>query len=712
MAVINEQINNNANKYINYVKTDGACKQKLVKHMSMSWEQSSIENVFVNSTQALLKFVSPQQKNAGMTKLLCLGKVQSGKTAFFISSIALAFDNGYDIAYVLGGTKNNLLSQNEERISDEFSNNDDILIMHLNDADAHEIRKVISNGCKVILMALKHKGNNSDTNLASLEKLSKELADIPSLIVDDEGDERSPGDKKMKGQASNAIINCVKTIKCGTYLSVTATPQSNLLISTELINLSPDDCILVEPGNGYTGANTFHDTMSNSLVEEISDADDFNQGVPVSFQGALRYFLLGCAVRYLREDSGVHSMLVHPSYRTVVQDVVYNKVKQELGIITETLSDSTSIGHEEEKEKFQKTYREMSTDKEGFPPFEVVFSQMLKNLHRTAIYQINRREGSDDLDNIGNKFYRYKIYVGGNMLERGITLKNLAVTYIYRTAKINPVDNTLQRARWFGYKKGYLDLCKVYMTHDMKEYFVDIANHENFLWNTVRDFLETGRPMQEMERVFRLDNNNLILTRKSVAKTISLGESSQGYSYDRSINYESENDIESNINLIETYLQEKQSLAENYYYGRKGEHKHKYFIDLSFVEFFDKVIRKYKFPKDATKINHYAFESLLAAIDNELISDKFILIKMRDEENQYRSTIVDGRAIKELPESYQVTNGYEGDKGISEFKDKFCIQLHYVYLDKDNPNKIIPFLVVNNPSNNIKIKYVTGEFNV
>ena len=85
---------------------------------------------------------------------------------------------------------------------------------------------------------------------------------------------------------------------------------------------------------------------------------------------------------------------------------------------------------------------------------------------------------------------------------------------------------------------------------------------------------------------------------------------------------------------------------------------------------------------------------------------------MRDEENQFRSTMVDGRAIKELPESYQVTNGYEGDKSISEFKDKFCIQLHYVYLDKDNPSKLIPFLVVNNPSNNIKIKYVTGEFNV
>ena len=33
------------------------------------------------------------------------------------------------------------------------------------------------------------------------------------------------------------------------------------------------------------------------------------------------------------------------------------------------------------------------------------------------------------------KTYKYRIYIGGAMLERGITLENLAVTYIYRQAK-------------------------------------------------------------------------------------------------------------------------------------------------------------------------------------------------------------------------------------------------------------------------------------
>ena len=106
-TIINEQNLNVPGAYITNVITDGPFKKCLAEHMRKSWSEESINSVFSNATQALLKFISPKSPFEKMTKLLCLGKVQSGKTAFFISSIALAFDNGYDIAYVIGGTKNN-----------------------------------------------------------------------------------------------------------------------------------------------------------------------------------------------------------------------------------------------------------------------------------------------------------------------------------------------------------------------------------------------------------------------------------------------------------------------------------------------------------------------------------------------------------------------------------------------------------------------------
>lgn len=402
--------------FLKTIITNGKYKQKLAEHMSRTWSDANMNNVFVNATRALLKFVSPESPEERMTKLLCLGKVQSGKTAFFISSIALAFDNGYDIAYVIGGTKNNLLSQNTDRILEEFDNNDDVLIMDLNNAKSSTIRQQIKHGCKVILMVLKHKTKSSGTNLANLETLTRELANIPSLIVDDEGDERSPGTKPSNkpgkvqtgGQASNAILHAIKSVKKGTYLSVTATPQSNLLLSTALENLAPDDCVLVEPGVGYTGAMVFHDTMDNPLVREISDADDFQEGVPDSFRKALYWFVLGCAVRYLRGDTGFHSMLVHPSAKTDIQQVVHNRIKDELDILKECVLDETSLGYEDVCDALREVYDLHKTDDGEFPPFVDALVQLKKNMAKTDVYQINTREGSDNQEDVGrDKFFKH-----------------------------------------------------------------------------------------------------------------------------------------------------------------------------------------------------------------------------------------------------------------------------------------------------------------
>ena len=62
------------------------------------------------------------------------------------------------------------------------------------------------------------------------------------------------------------------------------------------------------------------------------------------------------------------------------------------------------------------------------------------------------------------------------MLERGITLENLAVTYIYRQAKKDNADTLFQRARWFGYTEKYIDLCKIYMPKDLAEKFIEGDN--------------------------------------------------------------------------------------------------------------------------------------------------------------------------------------------------------------------------------------------
>ena len=97
----------------------------------------------------------------------------------------------------------------------------------------------------------------------------------------------------------------------------------------------------------------------------------------------------------------------------------------------------------------------------------------------------------------------------------------------------------------------------------------------------------------------------------------------------------------------------------------------------------------------------------MAAIQEGLLPDIITIIKMREGENQFRSLTPDEHALGQLPQGYDLKNGYPGDRAIC--KEKLSIQVHYVYTDRNEPNKIIPVLAVNNPCDTLKINYVTGD---
>ena len=62
------------------------------------------------------------------------------------------------------------------------------------------------------------------------------------------------------------------------------------------------------------------------------------------------------------------------------------------------------------------------------------------------------------------------------MLSRGLTLEGLVVSYFLRSA--NAYDTLLQMGRWFGYRAGYEDLQRMWMTADLRGYFTDLATVE------------------------------------------------------------------------------------------------------------------------------------------------------------------------------------------------------------------------------------------
>jgi hypothetical protein len=120
------------------------------------------------------------------------------------------------------------------------------------------------------------------------------------------------------------------------------------------------------------------------------------------------------------------------------------------------------------------------------------------------------------------------IVVGGNKLERGFTIKNLAVTYMSRGPGAKNVDTIQQRGRFFGYKGSYLDLCRGWFSADVADIYDKNVGHEDALRKALSLVDQGGRPLRSWRRelllspslqptrrrVISLDTDRYALTRR------------------------------------------------------------------------------------------------------------------------------------------------------------------------------------------------------
>lgn len=686
------------------IKFDDINASYLRSFMSSEASSNTIDNIFNNAIKALRFFAKPcDSKN--VSKILCIGKVQSGKTSFFIAATSLAFDNGYDLVFLFGGTKNTLKDQNFDRISNNFSNNPGVRIYDINEFDETDVLNKLNHGEKVIITVLKNVNGNA--NLNKILSFSQKCSKHPTLIIDDEGDEYTPGapNLKKKGIGSkthDVVVNIINEFECITYLSITATPQANLLIST-FDEISPNYISLVYPGEGYTGGNAYHDTSSNIHIKIIDDADTFEYSIPGSFREALFNFIFNCALAYSRGDENNYSMLVHPSSLKKVHNDISSKISEYINKVLNTiLSDPRNFSYNSIKKSFYDEYKKYTNNYSTSLTFDEIFANLSYVLPNIKSFTYNSDTDSDEIENDAHK---YKILIGGNMLGRGLTIERLIITYIYRDSKISPIDTLYQRARWFGYKQSYFDLCKVYLTYELDQKFRSIVDCENDLRSSLESFLETNINAKEFKRLFKVNNDHLILTRPSVSKTISLVRVNPGYTYDKSVNFKKDQ-LFNNKKLFEKYFSSHklQGHEENFSFNNNQIH---YIIPTTYTKFYEDFLSKYELPF-GSKFGQLGFKNLLEQAKEGKISDKFTVIIMRYKTKQYRS-MNPNKFIKELPQSYDESTRYPGDKRIKPFCNQFSIQIHLVYTDEEHPEDYIPLLALNNPLTEESIRYCTGE---
>ena len=451
----------------------------------------------------------PSSKNSKDSNVgLVVGRVQSGKTANIITLSGLALDNDYKVVILFLSDTNNLLTQNTDRFVKNFENIEDVLVVKKSkDGDFDNLLStqtldcIHDDGQKLIICSLKHSKHIADIkNILSQSAYKTER----TLIIDDEGDDIGLNTAKFNEKfnvsdeddsivekertaTNKSIIELKESLDRVAYISLTATPEANILLQN-FQQLAPDYCVTLEPNKGYTGLLTFHGPDSDKIVE-INDKDemlDLN-GLPASFEEALVFFLAGCIVRNARHGKKVkHSMMVHPCHKMDNHVIVFEKIEAYISKIAYNLSQNNQSG-----QMFaDKVIGQVSLLD---PHVAAAIQDVHTTLKRTQLHLVNSREQSNDLHS-KMKLLPYHIVIGGNMLDRGITIDGLAVTYMIRMARVGQADTLLQRARWFGYKESYIDLCRVYMPAELKCQFEKLIELEDSVW----DFL------------YMCDRNNLI----------------------------------------------------------------------------------------------------------------------------------------------------------------------------------------------------------
>lgn len=673
--------------------SDGMFIQTVSNYMEKNdFPISSIESIIQNSVEIFSNCVKPYQDFNSNTGII-IGKVQSGKTSNFISLMALSFDNGYKIAIVLGGNKNILLDQNKQRIKDSFELDSDKLVVldtntNIDIIDEKNVERFIKRGIKVVIVGLKH---NKHIDKIAEVFTSSYLQQQPTLIIDDEGDQATLNTKKYSKTSAfpSAIYNSVnklkQTLKKHTFVSVTATPQANMLLDSFDV-LSPDFGCLVEPSSEYCGLAEFHSSINEDKYVKVIKEDEPSifevPGLPESYYISMAMFFVSNGIRKYRGDYGNHALLFHPSVQMTGHEIVKEKVQSLLDQWQQRVEMSTDIAFEKLRKILKQAYQLYKDDGVILPTYEELEPFVIDSIQGCSSVMVCN-SNTDASEN--SKYYKTNIFVGGNMVERGLTIKGLAITYLIRRAKgKSNIDNTEQRARWFGYKRKYLDICRVFTTNQIKKDFHDIYEHDESLWDTIQKNLNVGKSFKDIPRIFKNNSNLLRLTRPNVAR-----EERMDYVQIREQNsiILDEKIAKYNRNLLENIKKDK---PENIHLRSYGNHNHLFIENLAYRYVLENLLLKYKYPVKCNFDKEF-FENLQVVFEQLNLKPLIDIVIMRYDNMNIGLRSISSNGTIESGLMIGYSTNYQGDRKLPDKKpNSIQLQVHMIKPKNSTENYFSP----------------------
>ena len=507
------------------------------KHTN-SYGQIGANNIVKNVRLTFSKLRQQLSSNYNHNSLL-VGKVQSGKTSNLELLTALAFDNGYNLLVIYGGYDTELLKQCTERFGTTFdSSSGDNLIesespvvftTHIVTNESNPIacltpdfaNDLLEEKRPIIITCLKRSDTLKKVNKL-LRDLTESVSGLKPFIIDDEGDQASLNTKKDKVNDGTPTYIAIKRMKSildnPLYLSVTATPQANIF-QEDISALVPASIHLIQPGQGYDGASIYH-LSENEIIQTLSE-DISNTTISNALRDAIHYFIIASAVKQLmaeKKKEKLSDMIIHVDRKISEHSALYSCVNDELANLKAAFENKEDDpdGFNYYVNKLQNCYQKYASEeiKERFNFNNSIISELDTSIKKTGVI-LQNGPGKETKETERTKWH--KIFIGGDLLQRGLTFPNLIVSYFTRFAKSGGnMDTTLQRARWFGYRSKYLDLCKIFTTSDIAKEFAALAEIEDDLWEQFDD-VENGI-LEIKDIIIQADNTKQKPTAKNKAK--------------------------------------------------------------------------------------------------------------------------------------------------------------------------------------------------
>lgn len=441
--------------------------------------------------------VQKLQQQATSTKRpgILLGRVQSGKTRAFLGVIARAFDRGYDVAVILTKGTKSLAEQTLSRVKEDFR--DFILADQMDVFDIFAVPDLTPYelGRKLVFVVKKE-----DDNLKRLLTLFRDrypaLREKAVLIIDDEADLASVSFRRANGVNTPGVISkqidqLRDSVTTSAFLQVTATPYSLYLQPEDELTIGgtslfkpkrPAFTVLLPTHSNYVGGDEYFDKST----DVDSPAFYFFREVPLAERDALKQedrrrlqidkvlteknvavlrdaivsFLVGGAIRRLQQKAvgqrpQKYSFLFHTE-----QARSSHEWQERLAVaIRDALVDQAREDSPLFDQLVRAAYNDLrrSIELEGvpLPGMDAVKAGVVEALQggQLMITKVNSdTEIKKLLAEDGQLKLRtpFNMFIGGQILDRGITISNLIAFYYGRNPNRFQQDTVLQHSRMYG----------------------------------------------------------------------------------------------------------------------------------------------------------------------------------------------------------------------------------------------------------------------